>query len=133
MVDKIPPAAGVHRPVIVAYREGVSGTSGHFGRRRTEPVTSVTTAPAGRSDDLADRQRRYLIMMGIRVLCLPLAIITEGWLRWVFIAGAIVLPYVAVVIANVSRQPARGSVAAVPPVARKELPPGRISKDRIEP
>lgn len=42
-------------------------------------------------------------MMGIRILCFILmALVTPySWYTWVFAAGAIVLPYVAVVLANV--------------------------------
>jgi len=47
------------------------------------------------------RTRRYLISMGIRTVCLVLAIfVAHGWLRLIFIAAAIVLPWVAVVLAN---------------------------------
>lgn len=95
-------------------------------------MPSVTTAAAPRSDDLAGRQRRYLIMMGIRIACLPLAVVTQGWLRWVFILGAVVLPYVAVVIANAARQPARSALSPVVPPPRPALPPAAPTKDRIE-
>jgi hypothetical protein len=44
--------------------------------------------------------RRYLIAMGLRGLCFVLAIVASGWLRWAFVAGAVVLPYIAVVLAN---------------------------------
>ena len=43
---------------------------------------------------------KYLIAMTIRVICIVLAIFVEGWLMWVCFAGAIFLPYFAVVIAN---------------------------------
>ena len=42
--------------------------------------------------------------MGIRVVCIVLAVVVSGPLRWVFIVGAIVLPYVAVLIANAGRE-----------------------------
>ncbi|TDD96403.1 DUF3099 domain-containing protein [Jiangella asiatica] len=92
----------------------------------------VTTAAAGRSNDVASRQRRYLIMMGIRIACLPLAVVTQGWLRWVFILGAVVLPYVAVVIANATHQPRGSTLAPVLPPPRPQLPPAPPSKDRLE-
>ena len=39
--------------------------------------------------------------MGIRTLCFIGAVVVgDGWLRWVLIAGAFILPYVAVVMAN---------------------------------
>ena len=61
----------------------------------------ITTAPASRSDDIASRQRRYVISMTIRTLCFIAAVaVGPGWLRWVLIAAALLLPYVAVVMAN---------------------------------
>ncbi|MBB5789456.1 DUF3099 domain-containing protein [Jiangella mangrovi] len=129
--------AGRWRPgcidrTILAYRGTVNGTGRHHGQRRSDPVPSVTTAAAPHSDDLASRQRRYLIMMGIRIACLPLAVVTQGWLRWVFILGAVVLPYVAVVIANAASQPRRSALSPVVPPPRLALPPGASTKDRIE-
>ena len=51
--------------------------------------------------------RRYTIAMSVRMLCLVLGVFTEGLLMWIFFAGAIFLPYFAVVLANVqSRSPA---------------------------
>ena len=44
--------------------------------------------------------RRYLIAMSFRGICFVLAIITTGWVRWAFVVGAVVLPYIAVVLAN---------------------------------
>jgi hypothetical protein len=43
---------------------------------------------------------KYLIAMTIRVICIVSAIFVEGWLMWLCFAGAIFLPYFAVVIAN---------------------------------
>jgi hypothetical protein len=42
--------------------------------------------------------------MSIRTACLVLAVVVEGPLRWVFLAGAVLLPYVAVVMANAGRE-----------------------------
>lgn len=61
----------------------------------------ITTAPASRADDLAARQKRYFLSMGIRTACFVGAVaVGPGVLRWVLMFGAVVLPYVAVVIAN---------------------------------
>ena len=38
--------------------------------------------------------------MGVRTLCFVLAFFAEGWLRWTCVVLAVLLPYVAVVIAN---------------------------------
>ena len=34
------------------------------------------------------------------MVCLILVFVVEGWLQWVMIAGAVFLPYFAVIIAN---------------------------------
>lgn len=69
--------------------------------RDSADAVRITTAPTTRSDDIAARQRRYLVSMGIRTLCVIGAVVVgPGILRWAMIAGAIFLPYVAVVMAN---------------------------------
>ncbi|HEU0040768.1 MAG TPA: DUF3099 domain-containing protein [Jiangellaceae bacterium] len=110
----------------------MSRTDGFARGRRDEPVPLVTTASVGRSDDINSRQKRYLIMMSIRIACLPLALVTTGWLRWVFIFGAVVLPYVAVVIANATSRPSSGTIEPVYQ-PRPALSPARAPKDRIDP
>ncbi len=70
---------------------------------RAEPV-SITTARAGHSADLQGRQRRYLLSMLLRTICFVLAVVTTGWARWVFVAAALFLPYVAVVLANATNR-----------------------------
>ncbi len=67
------------------------------------PVQSVTTAPANLKEEQAGRLRRYLVMMSIRLVCFVGCVVVEGWLRWVCLVLAVVLPYVAVVIANAAR------------------------------
>jgi len=65
----------------------------------------ITTAASSRADDISHRQRRYVISMTIRTICFLAAVaVGEGWLRWVLFAGAIFLPYVAVVMANATDQ-----------------------------
>lgn len=63
-------------------------------------VPSITSARLSPAVDRTTRQKRYLITMGIRMVCFALAIFTPDPWRWVFAAGAIVLPYIAVVLAN---------------------------------
>ena len=61
----------------------------------------ITTAATSHHADIAMRQRRYVISMTIRTLCFVGAVaVGPGWLRWVLVAGAVLLPYVAVVLAN---------------------------------
>ena len=42
--------------------------------------------------------------MGIRTVCFVLAVVAQGWLRWVFIVAAVALPYLSVVYANSGRE-----------------------------
>jgi hypothetical protein len=69
-------------------------------RASQQPVYSVTGVRRGTSDDLAQRQRRYLISMSIRTVSFVLAVVTHGPVRWIFVAAALILPYIAVVMAN---------------------------------
>jgi len=66
---------------------------------------SATSLPRAPRDDAGSRTTKYLVMMGIRILCFALMVLVTpyGWYTWVFAAGAVFLPYVAVVIANVGQ------------------------------
>jgi Mn2+/Fe2+ NRAMP family transporter len=83
----------------------------------------ITTASASRNEEIAGRQRRYVISMTIRTICFVAAILVgSGWLRWVLVAAALLLPYVAVVMANASHS--RSDDLALLPGAgtQRELP-----------
>ncbi len=64
----------------------------------------ITTAGSSPQDDLARRQKKYVIAMTIRTLCFIGAAISGAagihWLWPFLILAAIVLPYLAVVMAN---------------------------------
>lgn len=49
---------------------------------------------------------KYVIMMGVRVACFVAMILVTpyGWYTWLFAAGAVFLPYIAVVVANVGQE-----------------------------
>lgn len=87
-----------------------------------ESPHTITSAQRALSDEQAGRTRKYLISMGIRTACVIGAIFVPGWPRWVLIAGAVVLPYLAVVIANAGREKDTGSPAEVTPQAHAALP-----------
>jgi len=80
----------------------------HGGRGRSQ-VHLVTQARRPMSEDISYRQRRYLLMMGIRSVCFIIAVIMFvnhlGWLVVIPIVGAIFIPYFAVVFANGGREP----------------------------
>ncbi|MET9272360.1 DUF3099 domain-containing protein [Kribbella sp. NPDC003557] len=71
--------------------------------RSDATVISVTSAQPGRSEDLDSRIVRYAWMMSIRIVCFVLAVVTPSPWRWLFVVGAIALPYFAVVLANAHR------------------------------
>ncbi|MFC7494068.1 MULTISPECIES: DUF3099 domain-containing protein [unclassified Nocardioides] len=72
----------------------------HGTRHGDEPVR-ITTAATSREADIAGRQRRYVVSMAIRTACFIGAVaVGPGVLRWVLVAAALLLPYVAVVMAN---------------------------------
>ena len=98
-------------------------------RGATPGVYSITGAPTSLTDEQAPRTRVYLISMSVRTACVILAIIVPGWPRWAFLAGAVVLPYLAVVAANA--RGSRRSTAPPTPVTPilTALPPGRGSAD----
>ena len=76
---------------------------------RQSSVHVVTQARRSLSDDIAYRQRRYLLMMGIRTACFVIAVVLFlnhfGWLTAIPAIGAIFIPYFAVVFANGGREP----------------------------
>jgi hypothetical protein len=80
--------------------------------RNVEESFLVTTAGKSPREELRERTRRYLITMGIRVVCFILAIVLyELDLHWeaaFAIAGSLILPWIAVVAANAG--PTRGEV-----------------------
>jgi hypothetical protein len=85
------------------------GTVKSAHRTRRDQAHLVTEARPGLSADISYRQRRYLIMMGIRTVCFATAILMFvnhlGWLTAIPAAGALVIPYFAVVLANGGREP----------------------------
>ena len=90
-----------------AYRHDVTR------QQRSAEVHTITTAQASRDVDLSRRMRKYLISMSVRTVCFILAVVFDGPLRWVFAAAAILLPYVAVVIANAAPRRQAGHDAYV--------------------
>lgn len=95
-------------------------------RERREAPVRITTAAPNVADDISARQRRYVLSMLLRTACfLGAVLVGPGWFRWVLIAGAVFLPYVAVVMANA--MPSRSN-SALPTTGRPghELSSGRL-------
>jgi hypothetical protein len=63
---------------------------------------SITSLPERPDDERRRRVINYSIAMGIRVVCVVLCVFVSGWWLVLPILGAVVLPYVAVVLANIT-------------------------------
>ena len=70
-------------------------------RRSPEPVL-ITAAEPSRAEQHAARKRRYAITMGVRAVSLVLAAVFYHvvWLMLIFAVLGIVLPWIAVIMAN---------------------------------
>jgi hypothetical protein len=77
---------------------------------KEKQVFDITSAQNALTRDQAGRQKRYFISMMIRTVCFILTVILPNPWRWIALAGAVTLPYFAVVIANAGRETiSRGS------------------------
>lgn len=63
-------------------------------------VHSITDAAGAHSEDMRQRMIKYALAMGIRMVCLILIFVVDGWFKVIAVAGAVFLPWIAVVIAN---------------------------------
>jgi Flp pilus assembly protein TadB len=103
-------------------------------KRGSEKPIRITTASAGAAADIDSRQKRYVITMGIRTLCfvavavIAMSHVGPGWLPWIFVVGAVVLPYVAVVMANAASTKSDGFELQDGPSQDRQLPPGTNSE-----
>jgi hypothetical protein len=101
---------------------------------RGETPIRITTASAGADADISSRQKRYVITMLVRTLCfVTVAVLAithagPGWLPWVFIGGAVFLPYVAVVMANAASTKSDGFELRDGSSQERQLPGGADSE-----
>jgi hypothetical protein len=90
-------------------------------------VHSITAAAQSHSADMDARIKRYLISMAIRTVCVILVLVIDSPIRWLFAALAIVLPYIAVVMANAAGGRRRAAVPAVPMIRMPLAPSGPLA------
>jgi hypothetical protein len=95
---------------------------------RRDQAHLVTDARQSRSEEIGQRERRYLVMMGVRVVCFVVTVVMfvnhAGWLTVIPATGAIALPYFAVVVANSRRQVGgRGFRGYEPRLPERYVPP----------
>jgi hypothetical protein len=76
-------------------------------KQNGDEVFRITGARQGLADDVRGRQRRYVISMSVRTVSVILAAVLWNVERYVAIVAlvlGVLLPYVAVVIANAGRE-----------------------------
>ncbi|WP_246199614.1 DUF3099 domain-containing protein [Arthrobacter zhaoguopingii] len=114
--------------------------------RHDTDVHSISDARESHTDEMRSRMIKYSISMGIRMVCLILVFFVEGWMVWVVIAGAVLLPYFAVIIANggsdtsdirhtdalLDRAPVREIEAPTSPVETEDPGPDVLTGEIIE-
>ena len=87
-----------------------------------QSVTSLEISP---EEERRGRIIKYSIAQGLRVLCIIVAVMNPGGIvMWLAVAGAVLLPYFAVVVAN-----ATGSGAPRKSAPKAEAPTIAIGAD----
>jgi hypothetical protein len=87
-------------------RGGSRPATGRGSGPAADEVHRITNARSSLQDDIAARNKRYMLQMSTRVVCFVGAVVVDHWTRWILVAGAVFLPYIAVVIANAGREKA---------------------------
>lgn len=88
---------------------------------------SITSIPLSPADERRSRMVKYSISMAIRMVCIVAMLFVSGWWLLLCAAGAIFLPYFAVVLANQTVSH-RGQAHATP-VSNAVVPVIRVSSD----
>lgn len=103
-------------------------------RKRVEDIVLITQAQQARSQELEQRERRYLVTMGIRVVAFIVAVslypvLPKVWLG-VAIAAALVLPWIAVCAANAGPTRSGGRPSYYRPPEPRALESSHTSEHR---
>lgn len=87
-------------------------------------MASITSVRRALSEDVHDRAVRYLFSMGLRTALILLIVVVPGPWKWVCAIGAIILPGIAVLVANAGRERPEESAAIA------DAGPGPLGPDR---
>ena len=68
------------------------------------PVQSATSLPMSPDEERRVRMIKYSVAMGIRFVCVVLIFVLPDWWRLIPAIGTVILPYIAVVVANTVTQ-----------------------------
>lgn len=91
-----------------------------MARTRVQSITTLDQSPA---EERHARVFKYTLAMSIRMVCFVLIFVLPGWWRVAPAIGVVLLPYIAVVIANtVVRRPTAPLEAPAGVIAVRERP-----------
>lgn len=101
---------------------------------KPQAVSAITSLPASPQDDRRSRMVKYVTAMSIRVVCILMCFFVQGWWLAVFAVGAIVLPYLAVVLANVGNESGREVLrpGGLVPVRQSPIVPDEMGSPAAE-
>jgi len=100
------------------------------GRKR-DPVL-ITSLATSRTAEIRERERRYVYVMLFRVVCFVAAtLLFHGIARWIAVLLAVLLPWVAVVLANQPRVRAARHAQYQPPAPRETPGLGPAREPRV--
>jgi Protein of unknown function (DUF3099) len=102
----------------------VSDSQGRSAPVKGEPVPLITDARSPASVEHDSRVKRYAFTMAFRTACFVAMVFVDGPMRWVLFAGAVLLPYVAVILANQANQRRQQSRIGGVPSDRPQLTTG---------
>lgn len=102
---------------------------------KTQDAALITSAARSRSLDLEERQKRYLITMGVRTALFVAFLVVPGWWKVVTLSLAGALALIAVLLANQQdhRPPPsateEGAHIDAKALTTGEVPPGTVEED----
>lgn len=99
---------------------------------KTSDAPLITSAGRSQTLELEERQKRYLITMGIRTGCFLAFLVVPGWWKVVALAGAALLPAVAVLLANNSDHHAPHVLQSAEQETRPALTQSMVVRSDIE-
>jgi hypothetical protein len=102
----------------------------HIGPPRSSKRDPVVISDIGtsRTAEIRTRERRYVYMMLVRVVCFVAAtLVFHGPARWLAVAVAVLIPWLAVVLANAPTVQKVTQAVYTPKIPRQtpSLEPGR--------
>jgi hypothetical protein len=76
------------------------GVVGLWVHMKKQPQQSITSLPPSPDQERHARVVKYSVAMGVRLVCFVMCFFVQGWWLVALLVAAVVLPYIAVVLAN---------------------------------